>query len=264
MYVVIGIVDFVARRAVAIVVDDVVRRAFTGVDVDHGECDCDECDECDDSPDRDASDLAFFRQVTPRKRGRCGVDSHASECVRGCGVGAAEAVAAAIVALRRVELEADDDIKDNVSPDRGKKNMVRKNGNSDKRGSILHDIGTCDRLEYRASACLGGFGGVIPRCDDVSHWEIFCGEEFDGKFSCGHLRCDCRCCSGKLWINFATPFREASPADGFYHSRDPAPASSTRATVSDDGGNDDGDSTSLGIVRICRIESFGSSLSLDL
>ena len=106
-----------------------------GVDVDHGECDC---DECDDSPDRDASDLAFFRQVAPRKRGRCGVDSHASECVRGCGVGAAEAVAAAIVALSRVELDADDDIKDNVSPDRGKKNMVRKNGNSDKRGSILY------------------------------------------------------------------------------------------------------------------------------
>lgn len=299
-----------------------------GVDVEHGECDC---NECDDSPDCDASDLAFFLEVTPRRRGRGGDDSHASECMRGCGVGAAEAVAAAIVALsrvgldadddyddgvvadrrkksmggndrrgcggggnhsdarecmrgcgggaaeavaasiaaiRRTELQVDDDVKDDVSPDRRKKSMFRKNGNSDeqqRRGSTMHDIGaTCDRLKYCASACLGGFRGIIPRCDDVSPWEIFCGGAFDGKISYGRRRCDCRCCGGKLLINFATPFGAASPADVFYHSRGPAPASNSLATVSDDGGIDDGDSTNLGIVQICRMESFGLPLSLEL
>ena len=299
-----------------------------GVDVDHGECDC---NECDDSPDCDASDLAFFLEVTPRRRGRGGDDSHAGECMRGCGVGAAEAVAAAIVALsrvgldadddyddgvvadrrkmsmggndrrgcggggnhsdasecmrgcgggaaeavaasiaaiRRTELQVDDDVKDDVSPDRRKKSMFRKNGNSNeqqRRGSTMHDIGTtCDRLIYCASACLGGFGGIIPMCDDVSPWEIFCGGAFDGKISCGRRRCDCRCCGGKLLINFATPFGAASPADVFYHSRGPAPASNSLATVSDDGGIDDGDSTNLGIVQICWMESFGLPLSLEL
>ena len=117
----------------------------------------------------------------------------------------------------------------------------------------------CNRLKYRASACLGGFGSY-----DVSPWEIFCGEPFDGKFSRGHLRCNCRCCSRKLWINFATPFRAALPTDRVYHFRDLAPASNTLATISDGGGNNDGDSTNLSIFQICQMESFGLSLSLDL
>jgi len=138
-------------------------------------------------------------------------------------------------------------------------NKIEAGTDPDKRGLTLHDIDTCDQLKYCASACLGGFGS-----DNVSPWEIFCGEAFDGKFSRGNLRCDCRCCSGKLWINFATPFRAASPTDRVCHFCDLAPASSTLATVSDDGGNDDEDSTNLSIFQICQMESFGSSLSLDL